>query len=187
MTTTLETMAVPGRRVERRIHQSVNDDRADVYAPGIITKTQTATNGALLARVRLDGQRSSLALPADYDGLRYLDQIVDVPELPMGPFTPTDDEKNGFTTYAGALAAPIGEDGEALVVVTTDLGTAEAAASAYAKATDLDPDYVDVDELKPMWAVFEWEPEESEYPWSVRWDATQGDDHAVHIYYLPPV
>lgn len=186
MTTTLEGKAVTGRRVEFRVHRSVNDDRADVYVPGIITKTETSALGTLLARVRLDGQRSYLTLPADFDGLRYLDEIAEVPELPMGPFTPEADESNGFWTYAGVLTAPIGEDGEALVVITTELAKARAAAYAFAEDNDLDPDYVDIDELQGRWAVFEWEPEESESPWSVRWDASQGDDHAVHIYYLPP-
>jgi hypothetical protein len=33
--------------------------------------------------------------------------------------------------------------------------------------------------------VFEWEPEDAESPWTVSWDAAEGDDQAVHIYYLP--
>ncbi|MFD0509400.1 hypothetical protein ACFQ0G_53840 [Streptomyces chiangmaiensis] len=39
--------------------------------------------------------------------------------------------------------------------------------------------------LTLRWAVFEWEPEDSECPWTVRWDAVEGDDQAVRIYHLP--
>jgi hypothetical protein len=182
---TLNDMAVAGRRVEYRVHRSLNDDRADVYVPGIITGTEAAVNGSLLARVRLDGQRNSLALPADYDGLRYLDEVVDVPALPMGPFTPVADEMNGFLEREGVLLALLGEDGEDMVLITTDRDKARTAALAYAKETDLDLDYLDFDALDPKRVVFEWAPEESEYPWSVHWDAIESDAHAVHVFFLP--
>lgn len=185
MTSNLTEKAVAGRRVEYAYHRSLADDQATLYAPGIITGTEPGYNGALLAKVRLDGQRSTLHVPVDYDGIRYLDEVVPVPDLPMGPFTPVADDENGFFDMAGVLVAAIGEDGEALIVLTDDLSQAFAAASAYGKEVGYDPDYVDRKLFQPCWAVFEWEPEDSDSPWTVRWDAEQGDDQAIRIHYLP--
>ena len=185
MTMTLENLAVVGRRVEYAYHRSLTDDTATLWTPGIITGTEPGLNGGLLARVRLDGTRSPLVVPVGYDGLRYLNEIVPVPELPMGRFLPAADDKNGFYAKAGVILAPIGEDGEELVVVTDDPAKARAAVTAYAKETGLDLDYLDFDALKPLWAVFEWEPEDSESLWTVRMDAAEGNDMAVRIHYLP--
>jgi hypothetical protein len=185
MTSTLTEKAVAGRRVEYAYHQSLTDDRATLYAPGIITGTEPGYNGALLAKVRLDGQRSNLLVPVDYDGLRYLDQVVPVPDLPMGRFTPVADDMNGFYERAGVLVAAIGEDGEALIILTGDRDKAFAAASAYGEEIGYDPDYVALEHLESCWAVFEWQPEDSEYPWAVRWPAPESEDQAIHIHYLP--
>jgi hypothetical protein len=38
--------------------------------------------------------------------------------------------------------------------------------------------------VRAFWAVFEWQPEDSEMPWIVRWPA-DGEDCAVRIHYLP--
>jgi hypothetical protein len=185
MTTSLAEKAVAGRRVKYLIHRSAHDDRtADAYQGGIVTGTVTAGNGRLLAKVRLDGDRSSLTLPADYDGLRYLDEVVPVPVLPMGRFTPVEDEMNGFFHVQGVLVTTVGEDGDEWVFITDDRDKAKAAALAYAEETDVDVDFVDFGALEPKWAAFEWEPEESESPWVVHWDAQESDDHAVHVFYL---
>ncbi|MFD9249572.1 hypothetical protein [Streptomyces bottropensis] len=188
MTSTLTEKAVAGRRVEYRVHRALDpDDRsADRYAPGIITDTEpTGFDGGLLAKVRLDGQRSALYVPIDSEGLRYLAQVVPVPELPMGRFTPVASDEAGFYDRDGVLVAAIGEDGEALIVLTDDLDKAFAAAAAYGEAIGYDPDYVSREYLRPLWAVFEWEPEESDSPWTVRWDASESDDQAIRIHYLP--
>lgn len=184
-TTAAHPKAEIGRRVEYAYHRSLMDDRATLYTPGIITGTEPGYNGALLAKVRLDGQRSTLHVPIDYDGIRYLDEIAPVPELPMGRFTPVADDTNGFYDRAGVLVAAIGEDGEALIILTGDRDKAFAAAAVYGQEIGYDPDYVDREDLRPYWAVFEWEPEDSDSPWTVRWDAEQSDDHAVRVHYLP--
>jgi hypothetical protein len=136
-------------------------------------------------KLRLDGTRNSLYVPPNYQGLRYLDEIGPVPELPMGRFIPEASDSNGFYMQAGSLLAAIGEDGEELVIVTDDLAKAQAAATAWAKETGLDLDYLGLEDLDPRWVVFEWEPEDAECPWTVSWEASEGDDQAVHIYYLP--
>ena len=182
---TLETKAVVGRRVEFAYYRSLHDEAETLWAPGIVTGTETGVNGGLLARVRLDGKRSTLTVPVGYDGLRYLDQIVPVPELPMGRFTPVADDMNAFYENNGVLFAAVGEDGEDLVVLTGDVDVAKAVALAWAKDTGLDLDEDDLKYLEPRWAVFEWEPEDAECPWTVRWDASEGDDQAIRIHYLP--
>ncbi|MDX2765451.1 hypothetical protein [Streptomyces europaeiscabiei] len=183
-TTATHPKAETGRRVEYAYHRSLIDDQATLYAPGIITGTEPGYNGALLAKVRLDGQRSTLHVPVDYDGLRYLDQVTPVPDLPMGPFTPVADDANGFYERAGVLVAAIGEDGEALIILTGDRDKAFAAATAYGEQIGYDPDYVALKDLQPCWAVFEWQPEDSDSPWLVRWDAAESDDQAVRVHYL---
>lgn len=184
MTAILEDLAVVGRRIEFAFHRSLIDDTATLWIPGIITGTETGLNGSLLARVRLDGQRSTRTVPAAYAGLRYLDEIVPVPELPMGRFLPTANE-SAFYEKAGVVIAPIGEDGEELVIVTDDRAKARAAALAHAREIDLDVDYVDLDALEAAWAVFEWEPEDGECLWTVRLDASEDDEKAVRVHYLP--
>lgn len=183
-THTIDARAVAGRRVEFTYYRDLDQTDGPTY-PGIMTGTEPGYSGSLLARIRLDGTRSNLSVPVAYEGLRYLDEVVPVPELPMGRFTPVADDANGFYEKAGVLVAAIGEDGEELVILTDDLDKARAAASAYADEIGLDPDYIRLNWIRPCWAVFEWEPEDAECPWTVRWDAAEDDDQAVHIYYLP--
>jgi hypothetical protein len=184
MISTLTEKAAVGRRVTFTYYQDLKQPDGPAY-PGIITGTEPGLSGALLARIRLDGQRSNLAIPIDYEGLTYLDEVVPVPELPMGRFIPAAGEQPGFSEHAGVLVAALGEDGEDLVIVTDDPAKARAALTAYAEWVGIDVDYVDADDLSPYWAVFEWEPEDAEGPWTARWDAVKGDDQDVHIYYLP--
>ena len=79
----------------------------------------------------------------------------------------------------------IGEDAEDLILLTDDQDKAVEAAAAYFREADIDLEYVHFDSMRPYWAVFEWEPEDAECPWTVRWDAAEGDDQAVHVYLLP--
>lgn len=179
MSSTLVEKAVVGRRIELAYYRDLKNDGADAtYHPGIIT----GVDGGVW--IRLDGTRCNVRSPIDYEGLRYLDDVVPVPDLPMGPFTPAADSEHGFYEKAGVLLATIGEDGEDLVILTDDRAKAAAAAAAYDAEIGLDLDSVDYGALRAKWAVFEWEPEDSESPWTVRW-ASEGDDMAIHLYFLP--
>jgi len=185
MTSTLAEKAVVGRRVTFTYYRDLEETDA-VTHPGIITDTEPGfSEGTLIARVRLDGKRSSMHIPAAYEGLTYLDEVVPVPELPMGRFLPVASDGNGFYEKAGVLVAAVGEDGEDLIVLTGDRVAARAAVGEYAQWTGLDLDYIAAGDLRAKWAVFEWEPEDAECPWTVRWDAVEGEDQAVHIYHLP--
>lgn len=188
MNTTLEELAVEGRRVTFTYHRDRN--LPDGYAwPGIITGTEPGLSGKPQALIRLDGRRSTLSIPVDYEGITYLDEVVPVPDLPMGRFQPVADDRNGFYEKAGVLVAAIGEDGEDLVIVTDDQTAARAAAYAFSDQMGLgleSVDCVDFEVMRPCWAVFEWEPEDAECPWTVNWDGVrEGDEKAVRIYYLP--
>lgn len=180
MTSTLAGKAVVGRRITLTYYRDLELPEPPAH-PGIITGV--SDTGSLW--IRLDGTRCTLGAGADYRGVTYLDEVVPVPELPMGRFTPVASDPNGFYEKAGALVAAIGEDGEDLIVVTDDRAKARAAVTEYVDWTGLDPDYVGLDHLRPCWAVFEWEPEDAEYPWTVNWDAAEGDEMAVQIHYLP--
>jgi hypothetical protein len=180
MTSTLEDLAVIGRRVEFAYYRSLHDDSETLYLPGIIT---AITDDPASLRVRLDGQRSNLPLRPDYEGLRYLEQVVPVPDLPMGRFIPTVDDLEGV--WEGVPLCSIGEDGD-LIVLTGDRAKAIAAARTYLdEMGGVDLDYVDFDDIRAHWAVFEWQPEGAECPWLVDWDAAEGDDQAIRIHYLP--
>lgn len=176
MTSTLENQAVRGRRIEIALYRD-----KDTYLPGIITRVSLDRS---YFWVRLDGKRSNLPVRTDHEYLRYLDQVVDVPDLPMGVFTPVADDMNGFYEHAGVLVAAIGEDGEDLVVLTEDLDKAVEAAIVYGPEAGFDPDYFDREDMQARWVVFEWMPEDAEFPWLMNC-ASKGDDHAVHVYYLP--
>jgi hypothetical protein len=180
MTITLEDLAVVGRRVEFAYYRSLHDDFETLYLPGIIT---AVTDDVASLRVRLDGQRSNLTVRPDYEGLRYLEQVVPVPELPMGRFTPTVDDLEGV--WEGVPLCSISEDGD-LIVLTGDRVKAIAAARTYLdEMGGVYLEDVDFDDIRAHWAVFEWEPEDAEFPWTVDWDAAEGDDHAIRIHYLP--
>jgi|tagenome__1003787_1003787.scaffolds.fasta_scaffold20547336_2 hypothetical protein len=176
---TIDARAVRGRRIELTYYRELPDGPKH---PGIITRVDPAEydNGVW---IRLDGTRCNVHARHDYEGLTYLDEVMDVPELPVGRFTPAASSQFGFYEHAGVLLAAINEDGEDLIVLTGDRDKAYAAAVAYLDEIGVDPDYVRSDRLRPFWAVFEWQPEDSEMPWTVRWPA-DGEDHAVRIHYL---
>ncbi|MFB7592384.1 hypothetical protein [Streptomyces sp. NPDC056169] len=173
--TVLPAEAVAGRRVEFAYYRD-----QDVYLPGIIT---AITDDPASLRVRLDGTRSNLACRADYEGIRYLDQVIPVPDLPMGRFHPTVRDFDG-TLYAGI---PVCEfEDEDIVLLTPDPTTARAALAAYLDDHGMDPEYHrhHPDCLELRWVVFEWQPEDAECPWLMTF-GTGGADMAVQIHYLP--
>jgi hypothetical protein len=102
----------------------------------------------------------------------------------MGRFAPVANDMNGFYEHAGVLVLAIGEDGEDLVVITDDKEKAFAAAVGYGPTLGFDEDFFDREDMQARWVVFEWQPEDAEYTWLMN-VAAQGDDQAVHIYYLP--
>ncbi|MFF8610850.1 hypothetical protein ACF06X_33630 [Streptomyces sp. NPDC015346] len=172
---TLPPAAVVGRRVELAYYRD-----QDTYLPGIIT---TITDDPASLRVRLDGLRSTVACRADYEGLRYLDDVTPVPELPMGRFHPTVSDFDG-ATYAGIPVCQF-ED-EDIVLLTADPAAARAALLAYFQDQGMDPDsgFHDPDGVELRWVVFEWQPEDAECPWLMTFDV-EGADMAIQIHYLP--
>jgi hypothetical protein len=187
MTSTLTEKAVAGRRVTFTYYRDLDLADGPTY-PGIITGTEPGLSGALLARIRLDGKRSNLSIPVAYEGLTYLDEITDVPALPMGRFTPTLDQLEG--EWEGVPLCSIGEDGD-VIAMTADHQLAVRAMAVYRREMAgclYNPAFDGVNEadVKAWWAVFEWEPEDSEIPWTVQWgDEFEGSDHAIRIHYLP--
>lgn len=183
MSSTLTEKVVVGRRVAFTYYRDLKRPNPPEHT-GIITAL-VPDQGASL-KIRLDGQRTSLHSRPDYQGLRYLDEVITpVPELPMGRFTPTLAELGG--EWAGVPVCLLESDigSEHVIALTGDLDAATTAVIAFLSQTGWDLDYVDLDRLKPRWAVFEWQPEDSDTPWTVRWDAAEGDDNAVRIHYLP--
>jgi hypothetical protein len=181
MSSTLTEKAVVGRRI---LHTRYSDlGKPGAAQPGIIT--ELALNQGGQVKIRLDGQRWTMHVPANYEGITYLGDVVPVPELPMGRFLPVASDQNGFYEKAGVLVATVGEEGEDILLLTADPVAARAALHEYAEWAGLDLDHIGVGDLRPKWAVFEWEPEDAECPWGVRWGVTEDDDQAVHIYHLP--
>jgi hypothetical protein len=74
-------------------------------------------------------------------------------------------------------------ESEDIVILTGDQHQADAALGAFCKDMLIDREFLPA--MQARWAVFEWEPEDSEYPWTVSWDASEGDDQAIRIHYLP--
>lgn len=175
MPSTLTTKLVVGRRVELALYNAPT-----TYRPGTITYV-SPDNTSL--EIRLDGKRYNTPTPADHEFLRILDEIVDVPSLPMGPFIPTAQDMLGI--WADVPLATIGADGEDLILLTDDKDKAEAAAIAFAGETGLNLEAIDLEALQACWAVFTWEPEDAASPWTVNWAASEGDAMAVRIHYLP--
>lgn len=173
----LARLAVAGRRVMFAYHR----DRG-TYLPGIVTDVITGPNGGPVLLIRLDGQRRPHHVPADYEFVRYLEEVVPVPALPMGRFTPTASDLGG--EVHGVLVCSVGEDGETLIFLTGDKSQAESAAKVYVPELGLDKEYVNLQGLQTAWAVFDWEPADAESEWTVRWDATEADDQAIRIHYL---
>lgn len=177
MTSTLTDKAVVGRRVMLTYYRDLKTKGPE--RPGVITGI-VPTQGASV-QIRLDGRRRSLHVPPDYKGLRYLDEIGPVPALPMGRFHPTPDELEG--EWEGVPVCSISEGGD-IVLLTTDRDRAVAAATAYFNDAGIDLNYVHWKGLKPRWAYFEWEPEDSDTDWFQYW-CVEGDDQAIQLYYLP--
>ena len=175
MLNTTTEKAVVGRRVELALYRDPTN-----YLPGIIT---AVTDDKAALQIRLDGKRYNIPTRTDHEFLRYLDEVVDVPALPMGPFTPT--AKDMLGVWAGVPLSTIGEDGEDLIILTGDKDKAQAAGIAYANEIGLDLSAVDFEALQACWAVFTWEPEDAECPWTVNWAAAESDEKAVRIHYLP--
>lgn len=175
MTDTIPGLAVVGRRVEFAYKRA-----PDVYLPGIIT---AVTDDEASLRIRLDGKRSLLAIWPDYEGLRYLDQVVPVPDLPMGRFTPALADLGGFE-WEGVPVFEIEED--VVVALTWERRKAAAAMTAYfvlvlgihdTPITGATPG------LRYGIGLFEWEPEDADMPWTMRL-GKQGDDQAIPLHYL---
>jgi hypothetical protein len=184
---TTHPQAVPGRRVTFIYYRDMDLPDAPAY-PGVITGTEPGYSGNLLALIRLDGSRSTLRIPVGYEGLEYGEEVGPVPDLPMGRFTPTLDQLEG--EWEGVPLCSIGEDGD-VIALTADHGQAVRAMAVYRREMAgclYNPDFDSVNEaeVRPEWAVFEWQPEDSEIPWTVRWgDEFEGADQAVRIHYLP--
>lgn len=180
MTSTLAEKAVTGRRVEFAYYSNLQSDSETVWHPGIITAIEPGLTGVMLACIRLDGERrSGLHIPTDYEGLRYLDQVVPVPDLPMGRFTPTANDFGG--DWEGVPVVQC--ESEDIVILTGDQTRAAVALDAFCKDMLIDREYLPV--MQSRWAVFEWEPEDAEYPWTVNWDVSEHDDQALRIFHLP--
>lgn len=174
-TLTAHPKAVVGRRI-------IHDHRSrKAKLPGIITRLNDGEAGGFW--IRLDGDRHTFFIPPKFaDRITFLDEVTEVPALPMGRFHPTVNELEG--EWEGVPVCTVSEDGD-LVLLTTDKEKAKAAAAAYFRWAGIDLDYVNFDRLELAWAVFEWEPENADTDWTVRWDAAEGDDHAIRLYLLP--
>lgn len=180
-TLTPTDLAVVGRRIEFAYYSNLQSDSDTLWHPGIITAIEPGYT-TQLACIRLDGERrSGIRVPFDYEGLRYLDQVVGVPALPMGRFTPAAANLKA-ETYEGVPAVEL-EEGD-LLILTDDQDRAGRILTAYAMANDWALDGLGADRLKKRWVAFEWAPEDAEYDWLVG-DAAPGDEHAVHVHYLP--
>ena len=175
MSSTLTEKAVVGRRI---IH---NHRSRKQKVPGIITRLNEGESGGFW--VRLDGDRHTFFVPPKFVHLvTFLEEVTEVAALPMGRFQPTVDQLEG--AWEGVPVCTVSEDGD-LILLTTDRNAAVRAATAYFEYAGVDLDYVHFDSLALRWAVFEWEPEDADTDWTVRWDAREGDDQAVHVYLLP--
>ena len=174
--------AVEGRRVAFTYHRDLDKAGRDQF--GVITSIDTEQRAAL--RIRLDGARSNLHVFPDYEGLRYLDEVGPVPELPMGRFQPTSAAPGMDFEYDGVLVVEF-EDGD-MVAVTGDRAKAEAAVATYLREqTGLEDEAEirdELAELKPQHVVFEWQPEDAECAWLMNL-ADEAADQAVRVHYLP--
>lgn len=179
-TDTLLEQAVMGRRIEFAYYSNLHSDTDTVWHPGIITAIE-AGYMTLLACIRLDGERrSALRIPFDFEGIRYLDEVIDVPELPMGRFHPTAADMAG--EWEGVPIAGFEDDD--IVLLTADKDAAHRALTAYARDMSWDLDFIGAHRMTLRWAVFEWQPEDAHHDWLMSF-AAEGDDMAVHLYYLP--
>lgn len=182
-TPTLPATAVVGRRIKFTYYRDLNTADGTEH-PGIITGI-VPTQGASL-KIRLDGRRSSLHVPPAYEGLRYLDEVVPVPALPMGRFMPSLDTEGFNYAYGGVLV--VGFDDDGLAALTPDRDKAVAAVSTYLREVHgMDDEGSVRDEvrwLESKRAFFEWEPEDAEHSWSMHF-AEDGDvDQVIRLHYL---
>ncbi|MCI3279160.1 hypothetical protein [Streptomyces cylindrosporus] len=183
MSSTVTEQAVVGRRIEFTYYRDLNTPNPPRH-PGTITAL-IPDQGACV-KLRLDGTRHSLHVPPDYEGLTYLDEILPVPVLPMGRFTPTVEQMGG--EWAGVPVCLLQSEptgAEHVIALTADPAAARTAVTSYLTQTGWDLDYVDLDQLELRWAVFEWGPEDDDIPWTANWDACEGDEQAIRIHLLP--
>ncbi|MGW2725521.1 hypothetical protein [Streptomyces sp. NPDC001492] len=179
----LTQKAVVGRRIEFTRYSDLKLSDSP-KKPGVITGLKPEQGASV--RIRLDGRRSTFYTRPDFEGLTYLDDVGPVPALPMGRFHPTLDDLEG--EWEGVPICSLGEDGQ-LIALTADREAATNAMNAYQLDVSgclYNPafDMVAADRLEAHWAYFEWQPEDAECPWFVHW-THEGDDQAVHLYYLP--
>jgi hypothetical protein len=178
MTATLiDARAVRGRRIT--LHGYASLDHA---LHGIVTAVD---NEHPVLRIRLDGHRSNIVVRADSPDLTYLDEVTEVPDLPMGRFLPTAENLRG-SVYDGITVCDFDDDD--LAVLTDNRDQAATAVSAHLRESwGVEDDEVIRDHVRDLtdrWAYFAWEPEDAEHAWQMHW-CEPGDDMAVHIHYLP--
>lgn len=166
----LPGQAVPGRRVTYR-HPILDTDLT-----GSIEKVDEGT----LLRVRLDGHRRPITVQASSELVTYLDEVTDLPPIPVGRFTPIPEELNAVR--AGVPLAVIGAND--LILLTTDPDAAIAAATDYLPDMGYNPATVDWTTLETRWAGFDWPEDTTRFDWILTWVA-EGDDQALHVHYLP--
>ncbi|WP_097964998.1 hypothetical protein [Streptomyces sp. or20] len=185
----MTTPALPAEAViGRRIAFSYRDDLRHIPRDQVGTITAIADDQPRCLRIRLDGARSGIYVRPDYENLRYLDEIITVPVLPMGRFTPTGAEA-GFDHAFDGVSVVEFEEGD-MAALTPDRAKAEAAIATYLREVHGMEDESEirdqVAELRLRNVVFEWQPEDADVDWHVRFDA-EGFDGAVQIHYLPAV
>lgn len=183
MTTITHPLAVVGRRIEFTYYRDLKRPNPPTH-PGIITRLTPSQGAPVSVSLRLDGTRTSLHIPPNYQGLRYLDQVVPVPVLPSGPFKPTLTDVGGFE-WEGVPAFEITDD--VVIALTPDRAKAVAAMNAYFVLTLGIHDYnitLHTRGLRYGLGRFEWEPEDADLPWTMRLTAGP-DDFTVPLHYLP--
>lgn len=181
-TVTLPAQAVIGRRIAF----SYRDDLRHIPRDQVGTITAIADDQPRCLRIRLDGARSGIYVRPDHENLRYLGEVITVPELPMGRFTPTGSEAGFDHAFDGVPVVEF-EEGD-MAVLTPDRAKAEAALATYLREVhgmeDESEIRDEVAELRLRNVVFEWQPEDADADWHMD-DAELNTDHAVQVHYLP--
>ncbi|MFF6903460.1 hypothetical protein [Streptomyces hydrogenans] len=178
----LPAQAVVGRRIAFTHHRDLNKASRDQH--GVITGIDTEQRAAL--RIRLDGARSNLNVTPDYEGLHYLDEVVPVPELPMGRFQPSTGQPGMDYVYDGVLVVEF-EDGD-MVAITGDRAKAEAAVATYLREQAGIDDEGDIrhalGDLVDRDVFFAWEPEDADCAWFMH-PADADPTDVMNVHYLP--